>query len=381
MRLFCLIIFTFFLSLNSLFAQQPITIDKNDIPSAGDTIRYSIAANPPVIDIAKDGADQTWDFQNLTFASQYVDTFTKFSEFPGVYRFFLNLQGKTVKFGKKEGKFLSNLPIGNQLAIENIFSFFNKDNGKYEKVAYGVTFGGQDVPIPFDNHDVIYKFPLKYGNKDSSKSHFTFPPAGFSQLDTNIYFEENHKRVNEVDAWGTLKTPYGTFETIRVKTTHYYEDSFYFQGTGQTIEPPKQVIYKWLTKNGGAPVLTAVTQSVAGNRVVSSATYQDSFRTRNFPTGNDETYVSEMEADVSVYPNPNDGQFLLKFGALKSGTFSLIIINSSGKQVASENVTIPKDGVSSYELEMDLSYLKKGSYTILMNKPGHNIDYEHLVIQ
>jgi len=56
-------------------AQSPITIDKNDMPNPGDTLRLSNASRQYNIDLTQTGANVTWDYHDLQSLSQSVDTF------------------------------------------------------------------------------------------------------------------------------------------------------------------------------------------------------------------------------------------------------------------------------------------------------------------
>jgi hypothetical protein len=61
-------------ALSPVLAQEPIQITASDLPGEGDTYRMSIATNPQSIDIEKAGPDQTWNYQNLNAATQYIST-------------------------------------------------------------------------------------------------------------------------------------------------------------------------------------------------------------------------------------------------------------------------------------------------------------------
>lgn len=272
MRLFCAFLTTILLlNINAL---GQITLNQNDMPVRGETYRFSTAANPGIVNFQLKGPNQTWDYSNLRAEDeQYVDTYYSMNNVPSIYQI-LRFQ-KGANLSKKEQQLAGgSLPVGGPL--DNIYSFFESNARSYSRVAYGVTLSSNDIPVQFDTNDVVYNFPLQYGQKDSNTSFFSFPPSGIPlPLPGDIYFERQQKRVNTVDGWGTLKTPLGEFQTLRVKTELYYDDSLYAQGQGQDIPINKEIRYKWLAKGMGPPLLTVQVQEVAGVQQVTNITYQD----------------------------------------------------------------------------------------------------------
>jgi hypothetical protein len=354
-------------------AQQPIQINKADLPSAGDTFRMSVAANPQSINIQKTGANKSWNFSNLTPTTQYVDTYRSLSSLPSIYGL-LSFQ-KNVDFGRLEGALLENLPMSDQLPIDEVYSFYNKDGGTYEQVAFGISILGQDVPAPFQNNDEVYKLPLTYQQKDSSTAFVNFPPSNIPIPDTfDFYFEESRKRTNHVDAWGTLTTPFGTFETLRVRTVVEREDSVSIQGLNQGIEPPDQVLFRWLTKDGGNPILQVRAQRVAGQVVVSNAIYQDS--ARNLGGGPPTSIQKEEEASpFKVYPNPADEHLHLSLPGKQ--TVSYQVYNMHGKSMLRGTKSIRNQQPGT----IAIGELESGMYVIkLGNKAGESFHHSRFLV-
>ena len=58
------------IGLTSVKAFSQVTINQSDMPSEGDTMRYSVAS-PMGISEGASGGDQTWDFSNLQSTSQF----------------------------------------------------------------------------------------------------------------------------------------------------------------------------------------------------------------------------------------------------------------------------------------------------------------------
>ena len=357
---------------NIVNAQEPIQITGSDLPSAGDTFRMSVASNPQSINIQKTGANKTWNFTGLTPATQYVDTYRSLGSLPSIYGL-LSFQ-KSVDFGRREAALLENLPNSDQLPIDEVYGFFNKDGGTYEQVAFGISIAGQSVPVPFQNNDEVYKLPLTYQQKDSSTAFVNFPPSNIPIPDTfDFYFEESRKRTNQVDAWGTLSTPYGTFETVRVRTVVEREDSVSIQGLNQAIEPPDQVLFRWLTKDGGNPILQVRAQRIAGQVVVSNAIYQDS--ARNLGGGPPTSIHDKEESPVKVYPNPADEQLHLALTGKQTVRYQ--IYNMDGKSMLRGTKSIRNQQPGT----IAIGELESGMYVLqLANKAGESLHHARFLV-
>ena len=87
------------------------------------------------------------------------------------------------------------------------------------------------------------------------------------------------KRVNEVEGWGTLVTPYDTFSSVlKMKTIIERMDTFYFD-TLQVATPITQVRYTWWDPAYGLPVLSVEgIVTPGGGTTVLGVTYLDSVR-------------------------------------------------------------------------------------------------------
>ena len=71
------------------------------------------------------------------------------------------------------------------------------------------------------------------------------------------YYGQSGHRVNLVDGWGTLITPFGTFQTLRVISTIDAIDTVYNTSlsAGTNIPRPLKYEFKWLATGKKIPVL------------------------------------------------------------------------------------------------------------------------------
>ena len=265
----------------SLFAQ--ITIDQNDMPQSGDTIRLSSAIDFENLNYEDTGNDFVWDFSELSFFSQRVDTFVSVSQTPWLYQivFLLsaNLASPGLNFDQLPG-----------FQVSDYFNYYKNSSAQYKSVGFGVTMNSIPIPNKFNDPDIIYRFPLSYGEVDSSLSNFELNIPGLG------YYGGWKKRVNHADGWGELITPYGTFETIRIKSDIIQFDSLYIDSLGFGFPILRNYTeYKWLGKDFGLPLCT-----VTDDGLLPTIEYIDSVR--SFVTTS--VYASTLKQTISVKPNP-----------------------------------------------------------------------------
>jgi gliding motility-associated-like protein len=114
---------------------------------------------------------------------------------------------------------------------------------------------------------------MNYGNVDSSNSGFAFPLPNIG------FYAKKQFRKNTVDGWGTLKTPFGTFQTLRVKSEIDIVDSIHIDTLGFGFNIPRQKIYefKWLANGKDIPILQIdATQGFGGGLTIDRVNWQDS---------------------------------------------------------------------------------------------------------
>ena len=319
----------------SALAQTSPTITAADMPVVGDSLRLSQAspvlpATAPPLNQA--GANQTWNYAALTAATQRVQRYNDVSTATGTL---LQLTFNSAFFSPDTRATLvspQGLPAAaGTLPIADPLEFSAVSSADYRLVGYGGTLSGTAVPVTYASRtqqDVIYRFPLSYGGTaDVSNSLLTTPLA----LASNGYFSQKRQRITQADAWGTLTTPFGTFQTLRVVTTLADHDSLALGGTpGQGLTLPLVREYKWLAKGVHVPVLTITTTTVAGNEVVSGIEYRDVYRRVTRLASRN----AAVEAALSAYPNPSTvGTGLRLTVSAGSGPLTIVGADLLGRQL------------------------------------------------
>lgn len=247
-----------------------ISITNNNMPNGGDTFRFSIGLiDTTVLQTFSDtGSNLTWDYSNLTPQRQGVAEFFNSTNTP---------YSGDVK--NRLGEKLADTLNIESFSLYDVYEFYKKDSSQYLR-----DYRGASVPtgIPFiptlrfspqfKDADKVYQFPLNYENQDSSSFDFefsnTFPPA---------YYSSKGTRLNWVDAWGSITTPFGTFECIRVRTDIIATDTVSFAGNNVGIESHTRE-YKWLTDSINYPVFILSGQVIDSIFIPTNAQYRDSVR-------------------------------------------------------------------------------------------------------
>jgi hypothetical protein len=316
-------------------AQTAPSITMADMPTAGDSLRLSQAAivlpaSAPALTL--NGANKIWNYAGLVAAAQRVE------RYPSVTAAATGAQLLTfgLPFGANRANLASPRDLGvagGVLPVSDPYEFFLSSTNNFRSVGFGVTFGGLALPITYlsqARQDVIYHLPQAYGNAaDASDSYFEIAIPGTGAL------SRRRKRSNLPDAWGTLTTPFGTFQTLRVVTTIVDRDSVVF---GTTTIPattlPTQREYKWLAKGVHVPILTITTTEIAGNQQITSIEYRDIYRRFVPLAGRD----AATNAVLSAAPNPSAaGEAVRLTVPAGSGPLTVAATDVVGRQVFSRS--------------------------------------------
>jgi hypothetical protein len=330
----------------SVLAQ--ITVDQGDFANAGDTARLSVAVWNPLLDFGATGANHTWDFSTLQWQSQFVDTFLSTLFINPIYGFtFSNttINPYRSNIAKKADNTLTTLPLLSSVFTDG-YNFYYKSTASYRQRGIGMKVGGFPTAVPMTHSDTLYRFPMNFGNEDSSWSDYK---VNVPQL--GVYVHKQH-RVNKIDGWGTLITPFGTFDVLRVRTEIRGSDSIYIDtlNGGFKLDNDIQREYKWFGKNEKEPLLQINTQAgifgqFQGFEFVTKIIYRDSARFE--PVGIFD--VKKDEIQFQVFPNPSNGFFFISVFNDLNGV-SIKLTDVSGRLVLQRDITAPIEMINTSDL-------------------------------
>jgi len=347
MKKFLLYLYLILMVVSAAHAQ--ITITAADMPNTGDTLRMSQATPASVLgkNFAATGANHTWDFSTLMPASQYLDTFVSVMSTPILYYpTFL----ATASIALKGESFSMST-----FSLTNVYDFFKETTSAFTQVGFAAQFSGIPLPTLYSSPDYWYRFPLNFQDKDSCQFGYTVA------IPTLFSLSNQSKRVNMVDGWGTLITPFGTFQTLRIMSVITSRDSLQSDSLPFPIPPTTTVTteYKWLANGHRAPLLTVTNRG--GMNPISTVAYRDHFL--NLASVQNPEAVTTA---LSIHPNPTSGKIRISHTEGQNGTGGMYrIADLAGKTVMQGAYSFAGN---SYHL--DISSLPSGIYVLQMVLPS-----------
>lgn len=303
----------------SLFA-QPV-INQNSFIAAGDVFNYTQLVEPDseLIDVIPNGGESlTWDFGSLPAEGiELSDFYYPLDSTPDLFQLFFGnqtLAGQNFSTHALELAGLDfELPL--PLQIEQAYQFYRSDEEGYFITGNAAEVEGLPLISAYDTLDVVYSFPLSFGDRDTNSFYFFTDVSGIGAVG------QSGSRSIDADAWGTLTLPGGSYNCLRVRTELDVTDTVYigFTETGTRIERPLQVNYTWISPEVGGVVAEAVFieealisfRYLANQSTLSSATINDN--------------------DFKIFPNPAAQNFEISVPLSFFGSYK--ILDLTGREV------------------------------------------------
>ena len=343
------------LVLTPFYSFVQITLDSTDFASSGDTVRIS-EASPVLTGYDATGANYSWDFSSLIPETQELKSYLSMSTVPILVNFSFGAFASS-EYQASYHTESTDIPVdalNNFLPVnvEALYAYSKISDSSINSLGYSLMVDGQGVPFSSDTIETKYSLPLQFNQIDSS--------VGYTNVDLNPFadlkFIQHRNRTTEVDGWGTITTPYGTFSALRIKHEIIEIDSLYqtFSGTGSWTALPELYIveYEWWSKGEKYPILKVVVNEVSGNEVIQSVKYRDIYR------GLDASIISIENDFIDVYPNPTNGK-VFYYSELPIQSVSLKTVQ--GKKI------INKSEVDSISGSIDLSLINPGVYFLIFD--------------
>lgn len=334
------------LLLSSVFAaftmNAQITITNVDIANAGMTI---LQANDtmPTVSVGSAGTSQTWNLSALANNVQDTLYFNDTTGLPNASQFPT-----------------SNFAIKMKQQGQRAIVFANRSSSGLLAQGYGalVDIGGTPANVVIHNNpaEIISNFPANYGNTFNnnyvSKGTFYYgadPGIGFT-VDSIRLVSHVTKSVN-YDGWGSVTTPLGTYNALRVQTLKHNTDtisgyiaSFDMWVDFQTTYDSTKT-YSWWANTVGF-TLAEVTVDWA-TETATSATWLP------VPPAVGINEVSNAEA-LNVYPNP--AQNIINFNVDASKANAIQVYDVTGKMINAYPVSVNNS-------QLDVTTFANGIYS------------------
>lgn len=351
--------------LTSGFTSAQITLNNSDFADGGDTVRMSTATDP-AIDFVSTGSNFTWDFSGLIADGQILKDYRSLSSASALMQFQFGLFAPS-KYQATNYTASNALPIGQiggflPVNISEVNSVSKNSTDSITSIGISIVVEGTEVPFRSDTIETRYKFPANYGDVYSSR--------GYSDVDLNPIYDgiwiQYRQRNSNIDGWGSITTPFGTFDALRIRHSITEQDSIYIGQFGQwiAVPVPLSTIYEWWTTGELEPVLRITTSAFGGNESVTNIEYRDSYDP--LLAG-----IEEKNEEVMVYPNP--AQSDLTLDGMEIGS-AFLIINGDGKIIQSGTI-------SSTSHHISIDEMATGAYTLLVRTTNGAFAKSHFVKQ
>ncbi len=280
-----------------VFAQTAPTLDSSDIVFNGEFLKYHRASNAGSASHTLTGANVTWDFSQLQSAANYTDTFVGVSAAPLTYSLFFFFSSSTCSPEKNPSSIAGT-------TLQDVWNFYKKSPTKFQQPGFAGSIQGIPTPIMYSSADVLYRFPLQFGNVDSCKYTYTLGGAGLG-----FGITEARNRHNMVDGWGTLITPSDTFaKVLRVHSLINVKDSIALDSVNLNFNVINSIQheYKYLAKGYDWPIVTIRTTEFFGFETTTGVYYRDTVH--HHAAANPDGLLSLTTPVLQTAPNPANNE-------------------------------------------------------------------------
>lgn len=299
-----------------------ITVTSADMPNPNDSIVIS-TVTPAGVTVLPAGAGTTWDYSTLVPTIQRYDKYDSPLTFTAPFNLIFN--PSNTSYGRDNYQLTSFALPG--FALTNAYDFLRETSTQWKQVGIGYSLNATPIPFMYSSADIIYRFPMNYNNIDSCNYSYQLPFA----IPGLGFFAESGKRHNTVDSWGSVTTPFGTFNALRVKSVVDAVDTVYLDalGFGTNVPRPRRIEYKWIANGMKIPVLEIDATETFGTEIINNIQFIDSLRSNVPHVG-----INELASitNATVYPNPVSDILTIQFNKeITDGLF--MIYNALGELV------------------------------------------------
>lgn len=328
--------------LTSFTAVSQIIIHSGEILGVGDEVIQGFDNSPDqAIEPGPEGEDLNWDFGSL-FADE-IDTFRFVNPLSTPY--WMRFPGSNVCLLT--------------LADSN-FVYFDKDTDNLTMKGLVVEAPGLGkVSSPVHPGEEFLSFPCEYGFQDNESFYYLFLAEGNTPGVDSLRVKRTTDKSLEVDAWGSMSTPIGTYDVLRIHELREVTDSIwgkvpFFGWQFIDEEQSTEERYIWWSDDPAVGYILANLNIDPSNGDVLSAEFMAE---PNAPALS--RHVKAVEPHI--YPNPV--RDLLHVEIVGAKYIQLHVYDLSGRLLLQKRLS----GATG---EISVEYLDKGLYLLEYNISG-----------
>ena len=310
---------------------QAQSLTRADLPQIGDS-QYYTACDTTGVTTGASGTGAVWDYSTLT---------------PSGTNF-------TINYGAPTG----HPQAGNYPAANFLESATNQQYRFMSASADSIVLEGEkstaNTAIIYDRKATLYTFPMSFGYLQIDSVHGTYPDGFFSSVDRLGQY------TVEVDASGSLTTPYATYPSVlRLKTEGAFFDSSW---TGAADAQVSTRRYEWYATGTTKPVMVMTFTRIVINggnpQIGRDVWYAD------VPSSIDN---GGLKHQLTMAPNQVSGPVTVTYTLDAVSETRLSVMDVTGRAVRELGSSMEVAGTHSHEL--DLGGLKPGMYFLRLQTP------------
>lgn len=276
-----------FLSVQLLLSQTVLTNNINF--SIGDTYRYNGYEEVTNIEPGPGGANQNWDFSQVTGPL--------FIEGDGN----ICVEPSSSVFGDSAAVSDANICIRNIDEEISPYQYYNCKNSSQELLAMGFVSGSNSSFGTYTDILTAHEFPFAYGDSFND----TWELLTY-HIDFGYYMMRDSSTVLvEADAYGTVVTPTGTYQNaLRIKRTTVMYSWFRWEEGGEwnPSGPYTDIDYEWYAPDIKVPVM-----------IITEFDGFTDYSVRYMVEYNSTTGILAEDANtMEVFPNPTSDKLTIK---------------------------------------------------------------------
>lgn len=347
MRPFYRFLFAVLASFATSNMKAQITLENTDVTDIGDVITRHIDTIPSY-GPGNEGAGQLWDFSSAVIEDTAVTYVSAVSSTP-----------YSSTFGSSSYA---------MHGIDPSYLYFTETAQQFitDGAAGDLLGTGEILEVPFSDPLILHQFPRDFGDTHNDTYGFQAEADGASFGVYAIRLTHTGHVYDTTDAYGTLVTPFGTYDALRVKTVDFTTDvietklASFLPWIEFSTEIDTAVSYSWHAKEEMLAIAEMNFDSIGNPR---------QFVFSTVPPVNTVAVSKNEQDELTIYPQPASEVLFIK-GLDRTGDCTVELMTLDGRVLSTE---IQHNGT------IDVSTVPVGIYLLRVQTKGSTITRKIIV--
>lgn len=331
-----------------------IVITNSDLAPAGTSVFLAFDTLPgPTIVPGEAGANKSWDFTAVN--AHHLDTFR------------MVLPSATPYADEyPEANFASISSEDDTLAV---YSYLIRNDDMLTSTGTAIQ-GGEEalLLIHVEPNEILLDFPVSYGDSYNENYISSILMESPEPGADSVWLKTDVDKETNVDAWGSLIIPLGTYNVLRQRVDELRYDSIFVKIFGNwmfiSASQDSATYYSWWTNDANIGFDLVSMGVDYGTGEVLGVTYMN-----NMPVG----LSNKAEVEARIYPNPVEDLLNIELEERNNG--DLLLLDQMGRVVLNQSFT----GLKS--IQLNLSGIPDGIYILYMKSSSGDILYSTKILK